>query len=63
MLRVETLDDDFAALCAARGLTGISLPRKNTSARGDYRELYDDDTREAVGRAFAADIERFGYRF
>ncbi|MEO3937152.1 sulfotransferase family 2 domain-containing protein [Dermatophilaceae bacterium Soc4.6] len=63
VLRVETLDDDFAALCAARGLTGISLPRKNTSARGDYRELYDDDTREAVGRAFAADIERFGYRF
>ncbi len=62
MLRVETLDDDFAALCAARGLTGISLPRKNTSARGDYRELYDD-AREAVGRAFVADIERFGYRF
>ena len=63
MLRVETLGEDFAALCAARGLTGIELPRKNASARGDYRELYDDETREVVARGFAADIERFGYTF
>lgn len=63
VLRVETLDEDFQRLCAERGLTGVELPRKNASARGGYRELYDDDTRQAVSRAFAPDIERFGYTF
>ncbi|MDQ2756918.1 MAG: sulfotransferase family protein [Actinomycetota bacterium] len=63
VLRVESLDDDFSTLCAARGLTGVSLPRKNTSARGDYREMYDDETHAVVARAFAVDIERFGYAF
>lgn len=63
VLRVESLDEDFTALCAARGLTGVSLPRKNTSARGGYRELYDDETRELVAQRFAVDIDRFGYTF
>lgn len=63
VLRVESLEEDFMALCADRGLTGVSLPRKNTSARGDYREMYDDETRGKVARAFAPDIERFGYSF
>lgn len=63
VLRVEELDDQFVELCRSRGLGDIELPRKNTTRRPTYRELYDDETIAIVARAFAADIERFGYEF
>lgn len=63
VLRVESLDADFRALCAARGLDGVDLPHRNRSARPDHRELYDDETRTLVAQHFALDIERFGYTF
>ena len=30
---------------------------------GDYRDFYDDETRELIGSLYEEDIERFGYTF
>lgn len=61
--RMETLDDDFAAICACLGLKHRGLPHRNRSAHRDYRSYYTDETRDLVARAFAPDIEMFGYTF
>jgi hypothetical protein len=60
--RFENLEADFAAICARIGVPA-SLPRLNVSNTTPYREFYGDETRELVRRAFAPDIELFGYDF
>ena len=43
-----------------------SLPREKTRSglsRGDYRDWYDQDTKDAVAKHFAFEIESMGYRF
>jgi hypothetical protein len=63
--RYEYLGRDFATVCERLGLRGMSLPhrRRATDRKGDYRDYYDDDTRELVARHFARDIESLGYSF
>lgn len=63
VLRIETLDADFAALCADLGLSGVRpLPQHNTSKRGDYLEYFGDEgVRRKVAELFAVDFEAFGY--
>lgn len=63
VLRVEELDEDFADVCESHGLGRVELPRKNTTRRPAYREMYDDETKTIVAEHFASDIERFGYEF
>jgi hypothetical protein len=60
--RVETMQDDFQALCERLGIEA-SLPHKNTSSHRDYRSYYDAYTRDLVAEHFAPDIEHFGYTF
>lgn len=41
-----------------------ALSRDNASAvRVDYRTMYTDELREGVARAYAIDIDTFGYKF
>ena len=40
-----------------------SIPVKNASARGDYRNYYTDKTKAIVGEVYAKDIELFEYSF
>ncbi len=61
--RVETLQADFNRLCDRLGLGRMTLPHRNTSRHGDYRQYYDDETRELVTRKYARDIETFDYKF
>ncbi len=60
--RFETVASDFAYVCRVLGLEA-SLPQANATRHQDYRSYYDDRLAEAVGRFFAADVERFGYAF
>lgn len=60
--RFESLASDFDWLCRRIGVTA-ALPRHNGSRRGDYRDFYSDRLVRLVADHFAADIERFGYRF
>ena len=59
----ETLHDDYAAICARLGLDATELPRHNRRTFRDYRDYYDDATRELVGDVWRKDIEMFGYDF
>jgi hypothetical protein len=58
----ETLNDDFKHVCEQVGIP-YNLPFINQSKRRQYAEYYSDRGRELIEKAFAADIERFGYRF
>jgi hypothetical protein len=60
--RFERLADDFAAIARRIGVDG-RLPRVNTTEHGDYRAHYSTDAADAIGEAYADDVERFGYEF
>lgn len=60
--RFESLATDFATVCRVLRLDA-TLPRANATLHRDYRSYYDDRLAEAVGRFFAADVDRFGYAF
>jgi hypothetical protein len=62
--RFETLEADTRRIFLRLGIDCPTLPHINASARaGDYRSYFDAGTRAAVARMYAADIERFAYRF
>jgi len=60
--RFESLERDFAALCARIG-SSATLPHLKKSQSGDYRRHYDADTAEIVQRCFQKDLDAFGYTF
>ncbi len=53
---------DQQAVAGRLGLPA-DLPRSNDSSHRDYREYYDDESRELVTRWVRADLEAFDYRF
>jgi Sulfotransferase family len=63
IMRFENLADEFRAVCNTIGIPPPALPRYNRSSRDHYSKYYDDELRELVRARFAAEIERFNYRF
>ena len=63
IIRFENLADEFRAVCDTIGIPPPALPRYNRSSRDHYSKYYDDELRELVRARFAAEIERFSYRF
>lgn len=63
IMRFENLAGDFPLVCARLDIPVPSLPKYNRSSREHYSQYYDDELRELVRRRFAAEIERFGYKF
>ncbi|MCU0767269.1 MAG: sulfotransferase family protein [Gammaproteobacteria bacterium] len=63
--RYEHLQADFAEACRRIGIRCPELPhrRRANDRDRDYRSYYTDHTAALVAAHFAADIERFGYRF
>jgi len=65
--RFENLGEDLKRALEQVGLNlDVELPRAKTTSRHDnapYREYYDDDTRDIVGRWYAREIELLGYQF
>lgn len=59
---VETLEDDWASIAARIGYDG-TIPRANTSDRGEYRQYYTDDLLAAVDERYHLDVTTFGYTF
>lgn len=58
----------FADVCQRLGIPYDGhMPREKTGVKqekgGDYRDYYDDETREKVAGAFAREIRRMGYTF
>lgn len=61
--RFENLSDDFLSVCASRGLGEIKLPHKIKGSSKDYREVFDQRSRELVNRIYKEEIDLFGYTF
>lgn len=61
--RTENLDADLKEVLGGLGREIETVPRVNTSAHARYSEYYNRRTRSIIARAFADDIDRFGYRF
>lgn len=60
--RFENLNADFAEVCQKIG-KNVELPHLKSSKRGNYREYYDDQTRDIIADRFAKDLENFKYEF
>ncbi|MGN6555677.1 MAG: sulfotransferase family 2 domain-containing protein [Verrucomicrobiota bacterium] len=60
----ENLADDFSFICE-RLKVRVNLREENQNPRRsrDFREYYDDETRQIVADAYAEDIKLFGYTF
>jgi hypothetical protein len=63
LLRAESLQADFDALCEALSLPQVALETRNASEHRDYREYYDEDLAQRVAERYRTDIALFGYRF
>ncbi|RMF91729.1 MAG: sulfotransferase, partial [Nitrospinota bacterium] len=60
--KYENLEQDFAQVCARIGIQA-ALPHLNQSGHRNYREYYNERTRNLVYDAFKEDIEFFHYTF
>jgi hypothetical protein len=68
--KTESLADDFLAFLSEHDISqpealraDLTGPRINVTERGDYREYYDEGTRDQVARSCRLLIRRFGYEF
>ena len=62
-IRLEAFAEDAQPLWDHLGFE-LDLPKSNASERdADYSDYYSPQTRDAVARAGAEDIARFGYEF
>jgi len=59
----ERLQADFDRVCHQLSIERTELPRLGGRKKVDYRELYDDLTRDKVARHWKKDIELFEYDF
>lgn len=61
--RFERLHDDFEDICRDFEIPPRRLAHLNRTTQDDYRTAYTEQSVGIVSRHFAADIQRFGYRF
>jgi len=60
---IETIDEDMIKIGEKFGVKIGDVKKLNTSSHKDYREMYNDKTRDKISEIFAKDIEMFGYKF
>lgn len=61
--RVEEMQASYDEVCGRIGIPSRALERVNASRRGDYRQYYTPELRDAVAKLYARDLELFGYDF
>ena len=61
--RFEQLDETWAEICKQLNRKETPLPHVKKSSRKNYRDYYDDESREIVGNFFKCDVDNFNYSF
>lgn len=61
--RFEDLPAEYERLCSLIDIKGPELPHRNQNRFEDYKDFYDQETREKVAEHWKRDIELLGYDF
>jgi len=62
--RFENFEKDFKTVLDRLDIKNVEIPHiRHNSSHGNYREYYDDETRQIIEDRFKKDIEYFGYQF
>jgi hypothetical protein len=61
--KMENIQNDFSKICKNIGIETPQIPKINTSQHKNYRDYYDEYTKELVARCFVEDIKLFNYQF
>jgi sulfotransferase famil protein len=65
--RLENIGVDFRTICDAIAIPPIEVPHRHKSrydqALRNYRDLYNDNTRNLIGRRYERDLDAFKYVF
>lgn len=62
IVRFENLATEFNEVAEIVGIDS-QLPHINKTAKTNYRDFYDDETRLIIEKAHQEDLETFGYKF
>lgn len=63
LMKFESLERDFQAVCERLGIPPAALPRRNRSSREHYSHYYDEQLKQLVADRFAEEIDFGGYTF
>ena len=61
--RLETLQQDWAHVCARAGFPTLEAPHDNRSHHRPYREYYSPRLRDLVAQRYARDLQEWSYDF
>lgn len=62
--KLENFERDIAVVCKRLDIPFPDpIPHENRSNSRDYREFYDDQSREIIAHWFREDLEQFDYDF
>jgi len=63
--RFENYVEDMKTVLELSGISidDVNIPHTNKTSHNNYREYYDEDTKNMVGEMYKDDIVRFGYTF
>ena len=62
IIRFENLTEDFNEVAEIVGIES-NLPHINKTAKTNYRDFYDDETRKIIEETHREDLQTFGYSF
>ena len=61
--RFENLDSDFEVVLNQLDLSSVTLPHRLSAGKINYRDHYDQVSKDLVYEAYREEINRFGYSF
>ena len=61
--KFENLETDFKYICKKININEVKLPHKNKTIRKNYREYYNENTKNIIADWYKKDIDYFKYKF
>lgn len=61
--RFENFEEDLTYVLEVIGLSGVTIPHKNSTVHDHYSTYYNERTKAIIAEKYKRDIEAFGYTF